>query len=112
MEFQLGEVIATRQLDLIENDGTRSVVLVRLGAPMRFPDSSDFYAPFQITGLGAETILCVGGIDAFQAIQEVMSVIGAKLFALNESSGGRLKWEGDEAGKLGFPVGGINPDKV
>ena len=36
--------------------------------------------------------------------QQVMLVIGAKLHALNEKCEGRLRWQGDESGDLGFPV--------
>ena len=106
MQFELGEVIPIRQLEFVQEDGTKQIVLVKLGKAQQFPDSADYYAPFQITGLGSETILCAGGIDAVQAIQEAMLVIGAELLALSERSHGSLKWEGDEEGRLGFPIGG------
>ena len=101
--YEIGETIATRELYLTEDDGTRRVVMIRLGKPRRFPDSSDYYVPFQITGIGSERVFCAGGIDAFQALQGLMPVIGAQLSALNASCGGRLRWEGDETGALGFP---------
>lgn len=101
--YEIGETIATRELYLVENDGTRRVVLLRLGKPRTFPDSSDYYAPFQITGIGSEKVFCAGGIDAFQALQGVMPIISAQLAALNAACGGGLRWEGDEMGALGFP---------
>jgi len=103
MTYELGEIIATRELYLAEDDGSRRLVIIKLGKPRQFPDSSDFYVPFQITGIGSETVLCAGGIDAFQALQGVMPVIGAQLSALNEEYAHRLRWEGDETSAVGFP---------
>ena len=104
MIYEIGEVIATRELHLTKDDGTRRVILVRLGKPKQFPDSSDYYVPFQVTGIGSERVFCAGGIDAFQALQGVMLVISAQLSALNAACANRLRWEGDGAGALGFPV--------
>src|SRR6266566_5617373 len=102
MKYELGEVIASRELYSIEDNGSKRRVVVKLGKPVPFPDSNDYYAPFQITGIGSETVLCAGGIDAFQAIQEVMKVIDAQCRALNQTSSIRLRWEGDEGGGFGF----------
>ena len=101
--YPLGEVIATRNLALVKADGSRTIVQVRLGKPTRFPDSSDCYVPFQITGIGSERVFCAGGIDGFQALQDVMPIISAQLSALGGTCGGELRWEGDETGALGFP---------
>src|SRR6185295_13958890 len=46
MIYEVGEILATRELYLIEDDGTRRVILIRLGKPRTFPDSSDYYVPF------------------------------------------------------------------
>jgi hypothetical protein len=104
MEYQLGEVIATRELSVTLSDGSEKIVIIKLGTPLRFQESDDYYAPFQIVGMGSETVLCAGGIDAFQAIQEVMKVIGAQLMALQDATNARLTWKGAEGGALGFPV--------
>jgi|SRR5215510_10370596 len=101
--YDLGEVIAIRDISLVKTDGSKVSLQVRLGRPMRFPDSTDYYVPFQIAGIGSERIFCAGGIDAFQALQEVMPIISAQLSALRESADGELRWEGDESGWLGFP---------
>jgi hypothetical protein len=104
MIYEVGDIIAIRRLYLTEDNGARKVVLINLRKPREFPDSSDYYVPFQITGIGSETVFCAGGIDAFQAVQQVMPIIGAQLSLLNESCGGRLVWEGNKEGDLGFPV--------
>jgi hypothetical protein len=102
MDNELGEVIATRELSMRQRDGSRCEITVKLGKPAKFPDSDDYYAPLQIVGIGSETVLRIGGVDGFQAIQEVMKIIGAKLAAFEESAGERLTWSGDDSG-LGFP---------
>ena len=102
-DYKLGETIATRNLTWISADGMRTTVQVRLGKPTRFTESTDHYVPFQIAGIGSERVFCAGGIDGFQALQEVMPIISAQLSALGEASGGELRWEGDETGSLGFP---------
>jgi hypothetical protein len=32
-----------------------------------------------------------------------MELVGGILYGLNEKAGGKLRWEGDESGDLGFP---------
>lgn len=102
MDYELGELIATRELSIKQPDGSRRDVTVKLGKPRKFPDSDDYYAPFQIVGIGSEKILRAGGVDAFQAIQGVMTVIGAQLAALEETVGERFTWIRAD-GELGFP---------
>lgn len=102
MNFEIGETIATRRLLLTPENGVTNEVFVILGKPKQFPDSPDYYVPFKITGIGAETVLCAGGIDAFQALQQVMLIINAQLLAL-KATYGNLSWEGDPNGGFGFP---------
>ncbi|HKZ81150.1 MAG TPA: hypothetical protein VJ124_22960 [Pyrinomonadaceae bacterium] len=102
----VGIVIAVREFSLRDEGGKVTPVSVILGMPQQFPDSSDYYAPYQITGVGSEKIRYAGGIDAFQALQGAMTLIGADLFALNEKCNHCLAWIGDELGDLGFPVPG------
>lgn len=97
----VGTIVASRRLSIIGDD---KEIVVNVGMPQQFPNSSDCFVPFQVVGAGSERILCAAGIDGIQAIQQVMIVIGAKLQALNEQYGGRLRWEGDESGDLGFPI--------
>jgi Domain of unknown function (DUF6968) len=108
MNYELGEAIAMRKLYLTQDDGTRKTVVIKLGAPRQYPDSSDYYIPFQIVGTGSELVMCAGGIDGFQALQDVMIIIGAQLSSLNQSCGGRLAWEAGEEGDLGFPEPSAN----
>jgi len=100
----IGEIIALRKLYLTgEKDKT---IAVSIGKPQQFPDSQDYYCPFQITGIGSEKIKYAGGVDAIQAIQLAFDMIGVDLYVLNKENNGRIRWEADRKGSLGFPHAG------
>ena len=105
MQVELGEVIATRVLRLADGEAsTVRKVVVKIGKPVPFPDGRHYLCPFQVTGMGDEETRYAAGIDAVQALQLVMIPIAGYLVGLNRSSGGRLRWDGDEHGDLGFPT--------
>src|ERR1051325_8632364 len=99
----IGEVIAVRKLLLSRGDAGNRTVVVKLGMPRQFPDSTDYYAPFQITGIGSGKLKYAGGVDAFQAIQLAMKMIGAYLSWATSEGLGDLSWEGGDKDDLGFP---------
>lgn len=68
------------------------------------PGTLDYYCPYQIAGVGSGKVKYAAGIDAFQAIQLAMQRIGTDLSVLNRECGGKLRWEGDEDGGLGFSI--------
>jgi hypothetical protein len=103
----IGEVIATRALTMLSDQSSPSEVLVLLGKPQKLPDHSDYYCPYQIKGAGDEKVRYVCGIDPFQALQLAFSTVGVELEVLNKELGGRLRWECDPAGGLGFSSGSI-----
>jgi hypothetical protein len=100
----VGEITATRQLRLLNADGSQEEILILIGKPQPSSDSIGFYCPFQITGVGTEKIKYAKGVDSVQALQSVMLLIGLDLEFLNETMGKRLRWDGDGEGGLGFPV--------
>lgn len=100
--IELGDVIAQRKLEATRADGTKSELIVKIGTPKMFPDSSDFFAPYQICGLGDEEVWYAGGVDAVQALQLSMGMIGAELSALRSRRNVDIRWEGDTTGRLGF----------
>lgn len=98
------EVIAERVFSLVSKSGETSEVTVLLGKPEKLPGADDYYCAFQIVGIESDKIRCTYGIDAFQAIQLVMTAIGACLSSLNEPGRQRLRWVGDKDGGFGFPL--------
>jgi hypothetical protein len=103
-QVELGEVIATRELNLLGAAGMDRKVSIRIGKPAPFSDGRDYFCPFQIAGIGDEKVRYAAGIDSVQALQLVITMVGAYLFALNRSHNGGLNWEGDGHGGLGFPT--------
>lgn len=100
----LGEIIAVRRLFLEGEEPASSNILVKLGKPRQFADSTDYYCPYQIIGIGDENIRYAGGIDAVQALQLAFRALAIDLYiGLNREFDNRLRWEGDENGDLGFP---------
>ena len=100
----IGQVIAVRTLYLA-NDPSRKMV-VRMGKPQPLPDAlgDHHFCPYQISGAGTEKIFYGAGVDAFQALELGLKMIGAELAALNRRLDGELRWECDEQGSFGFPV--------
>ncbi len=95
------EIIASRNLEARNADGGKEVIVV-IGKPTIYPDSGDYFTPYQIIGVDSEKIGYSYGIDAVQSLQLAMKMIGYDLVAINESLGKTLTWVGDETGKLGF----------
>ena len=93
-------IIAARELYLF-NDKKVTVII---GKPDKFPDSDDYYCPYQISGIGNGNIRYAGGIDGVQALLLALNMIGADLYTSEEYRVGILRWKGGEKGNLGFPV--------
>ena len=96
----VGIVVATRELRLAGG----KAVTVAVGKPEKFPDSEDYYCPYQILGLGNERIRRAGGIDAVQALELALKMIGTDLCTSKEAQAGELSWSGGKKGDFDFPV--------
>ncbi len=99
----VGEVIANRKFTLIREGQEPAEVEVLMGKPEKFPDHADYYCPYQITGMGREKVIAIGGVDAFQAIQLALGTIAVELEVMEKESGGKLSWDAGENDDLGFP---------
>lgn len=97
----IGELFVSRTLQL--NDKNLAHVTITVGKPQKFPDGEDYYCPYQIIGLGDETINRCGGIDEIQALLLTLEQIGIFLSNSEEYKKGDLSWLGSEDGNLGFP---------
>lgn len=101
----VGEVIAERRLYL-EGEPQRKI-RVLLGKPQTRPAPSNeefSLCPYQIVGIGDETVKAAGGVDAVQALQLALRMIGAELqLKYSPECECRLRWEAGEGTDLGFP---------
>jgi hypothetical protein len=99
----VSEVIAMRSLVLLRNDGAESDVVVLLGKPQQLPDHPDYYCSYQIKGAGDEKARYACGVDSFQALHLALSTLSVELEVLDKDLGGKLRWDCDDKGGLGFP---------
>ncbi len=96
----VGTIIAIRQLDLA--DGRK--VTITIGKPEPFPDDVNYYCPYQIIGIKRDKVRYAGGVDAVQALQLALKMIGADLETSDEARAGVLSWKGgSKKSDLGFP---------
>lgn len=95
MNYELGEVIAERQVDAIAGDGTFTTVVLRIGKPRPDPlPGGDWCCTRQILGLGDEKVAASFGADSLQAL--LLCVYGLRL-TLDERADAaslRLNWLG------------------
>ena len=102
MDFDsLGEIIATRTLHLIDEHGHKRPVSVLIGKPEP-AEESGYKCCYQVIGIGSQETNLAHGSDSIQALQSAMILAGASLANLNSEIGGKLSWNGDTAGNLGF----------
>lgn len=102
--FDLGEVIATRRLFMTGGSQGPVGITVLLGKPQPTSEKEEFICPFMIEGIQDEAVHVAYGMDAFQAIQEAIRVLGMYLNdKINPEFGNRLRWSGGKQGELGFP---------
>ena len=101
----VGEVVARRDLYILNDEEPNQDVVVLIGKPQSIPDLRDFYCPYQILGAGESKVRYAGGVDAVQAIQLALKAIETDLATLNEKCGRKLRWLSGEVPGLGFSAG-------
>jgi hypothetical protein len=104
-EYELGSIVAERILTVEGNPSVQIRAL--MGTPRIEAGNGDYLCPIQILGLGDEKVWGVHGVDAFQAMQLGMEMIGIELYVkLNRKLDGKIRW--NDQLDLGFPL----PDSV
>jgi len=102
-KYPLGIVIAERVISHTEN----GELTVKIGKPeIERGEARYFYCPFEVSGAGERHVLQYSvGVDAVQALQLAMLMIGSILRNLVSAKNGKLKWsQGQEEGDFGFPI--------
>jgi len=102
MDFDIREIIATRNFHFLDERKDKRTVSVFIGKPEQSPDSNQYCCSFQIIGIGSQETQLAQGQDSIQALQLAMNLIAANINDLNDELGGRLEWNGDATGNLGF----------
>ena len=104
MEFEtIGEIIASRMLHIVDENGNQRPVSVFIGKPQPAADLSGYECAYQIIGLGSQKTHFGRGRDSIHALKTAMMLLATNLNHLNDELGGRLVWNGEPQGDLGFP---------
>ncbi|AEB45605.1 DUF6968 family protein [Micromonospora maris] len=101
----LGEVVAERRIVVIDPEGVTSELVVRLGKPDPDPLShhGDWGCPFQVEGLGEDSVQTAYGVDSLQALLLAAYRVRLLLAEHAEQTSARLDW-------LGQPDFGLRVD--
>ena len=103
MDFDsVGEIIASRMLHVIDEDGNKRPVSVFVGRPEPSRDQTGYECPYQIIGIGSQKAYAGRGRDSIQALQDALTLLGQHLNTLSDELGGQLIWDGGAPGELGF----------
>ena len=96
----VGTIIATREF---QTDQGKITVLI--GLPQKFPEEEDYFCPYQIVGTGSGRVRRAGGVDAVQALQGALRMIGTDIYTSAEAQQGQLSWVGGRGlHEIGFPL--------
>ena len=95
------EIIATRELEVVNDKGFTSKVTVAICKPVH-SDAGGFKCAVEIDGLVEKGPPAIYGEDSMQALVMALSVTGTYLAHSEAGRQGRLKWLGMD--DLGFPL--------
>ena len=97
-------IIATRDLVLRDESGDVEIP-IRIHAPEKA--EVDWICRFEIGWPEGEGKRWAGGVDAVQALELALKMIGAEVYTSSHHQSGRLEWLESDRG-YGFPV----PDNI
>ncbi len=93
--YELGEVVAERQVEAVTEDGARTPVVLRIGKPRQDPlPGGDWLCARQIVGLGDETVEASFGVDSLQAFLLGVYGLRLRLHERAEAAAVTLDWLG------------------
>ncbi len=87
------DVIASRSLELRNEDGTSTPIVVRIGRPLL--DAADYRCDYEIEGLSKMRTLHIRAIDAVQALWLALVGVGVELRSSDEGKAGRITFGAD-----------------
>jgi hypothetical protein len=88
-QFSLGDIVAERSMEFVATAGWTKLVVVRIGRPIRDPDSSRAWVcPYQIEGMGSGEVKGIFGADAMQALVLGLHTIPGELAPYARDPGG------------------------
>lgn len=98
----LGQVIATREFELLSDTLPPVTVVLRIGVPVPDPNppGDAWGCPFRIdTGEQSKDVVCFG-VDSIQALRLALDRANTELVSLARNRSSRCLWQGGEDLKL------------
>ena len=86
-----GKQSLSDKVSLLHDDGPPSDVFALLGKPEQIPGHTDYYCPYQIQGVGSDTVRYTSGIDTCHALHLAIRSLGGDLEVLNRRLEGKLR---------------------
>src|SRR6185503_19396662 len=71
----IGEIIATRRLQFLDETNTSRTVSVFIGKPQESADSPGYHCSFQVIGIGSQETHLAQGLDSIHALQSALILI-------------------------------------
>jgi len=90
LESGLPEVIASRTIGFVFENGTRAEYLVSIGKPVPDESGETYYCPHEIKSIGGSKIIKIYGIDSFQSLDLSLKSIAPYLEYLERELGGKF----------------------
>ena len=98
--FELGDLVAERQLMFEAGSGETKEVVVRVGRPIPDAPNRAWVCPYQVSGLGRDRVVGIFGADSMQALLLALHTIPAELSSFVRKLGGRFLHNGEP--EVGF----------
>ena len=87
-----GVVIASREMAFVYSDGRKEKVFLKIGMPFEYGEGLDWCCPYEIGTKSSKKLFGMFGIDALQALELTMKIIGVEI----------EQWEKSKKGKFYF----------
>ncbi|MDO3387493.1 hypothetical protein QWI17_16745 [Gilvimarinus sp. SDUM040013] len=92
---KFSEVVATRELVFVSNDGAKDAYLVSVAKPEKDDGGIDFLCAHEVMSENFHKVVKIHGIDTFQAIELSIKSIASYLEYLERKNGGKFYFLGE-----------------
>ena len=93
-EYQIGQCVAERQLELKLASSSEPVV-VRIGTPYFVKEMDAWQCPYEIEMKGRKKVFAIYGEDSMQALALTLKVLDVELEVTAKQASGSILWFGE-----------------
>lgn len=92
---EVNDIIATRELNYISEQGAREKAIIEIGKPYKRPQEDDYFCPYTVRSISYERVSGSVGIDSFQALELTIRSMEAELTYWMRQQGGSFEFLGE-----------------